>query len=270
MGSRESFPDPVMPMLPSFDPARRRRSRQATLVSVLLHLALVLLVLPRVDLLGPMARTPLPGEPSRGTGGGGGGDGGTRMQYVALPPAAAAAPPAAVVPPVPPPPPPTPSLPVPDPEPVPPVPVAAPVDTTRSPGAGSRDSSGAAAGGLAAGRGPGSGGGSGGGQGTGTGTGTGGGSGAGSGGEGGLARPPEPRQLIIPPEFPRSMRGVRLRVTFWVAADGRVQRVEFDPAVPDRGYARRLEEVLRDYRFRPARDEQGRDVPGTTTVTLTF
>jgi len=66
------------------------------------------------------------------------------------------------------------------------------------------------------------------------------------------------------------MRGVRLSVTFWVAADGRVQRVEFDPEVPDRGYGRKLEEVLRDYRFRPARDEQGRPVPGTTKVTLTF
>jgi len=66
------------------------------------------------------------------------------------------------------------------------------------------------------------------------------------------------------------MRGMRIAVTFWVAVDGRVQRVEFDPAVPDRGYARRLAEVMRDYRFRPARDESGRAVPGTTTVTLTF
>jgi hypothetical protein len=66
------------------------------------------------------------------------------------------------------------------------------------------------------------------------------------------------------------MRGARITVTFWVAVDGRVQRVEFEPAVPDRGYGRRLEEVLLDYRFRPARDEQGRAVPGTTKVTLTF
>lgn len=257
-----------MTMLPSSDPARQRRSRQATIVSVLLHLTLVLLVLPRLDVLGPMVRTPLPGEVTIGTGGGGGGDGGTRMQYVALPPAAAAAP--AVVPTAPVPPPPPPLLPTPEPEPIAPVVAAAPVDTTRPAAAGSRDSSGTASGGAAAGIGPGSGGGSGGGQGTGRGTGTGGGAGPGSGGEGGLARPPEPRQLIIPPEFPRSMRGVRLSVTFWVAADGRVQRVAFDPEVPDRGYGRRLEEVLRDYRFRPARDEQGRAVPGTTKVTLTF
>lgn len=82
--------------------------------------------------------------------------------------------------------------------------------------------------------------------------------------------PPEPRQLIIPPEFPRSMRGLEIAVIFEVTDDGRVLRVAFDPAVPDRGYARRLEAVMRDYRFRPARDETGRPVPGTARVVLTF
>lgn len=254
-----------MTTLPSSDPARQRRSRQATVVSVILHLTLVLLILPRLELLGPMAETPLPGELTLGTGGGGGGSGGTRMDYVALPPAAPAATTAVPVQP------PPPVLSLPEPEPLPVVAaVQASVDTLRPAAAGTPDSTGASSGGAAAGSGAGSGGGSGGGQGTGRGTGTGGGTGAGTGGEGGLARPPEPRQLIIPPEFPRSMRGVRLSVTFWVAADGRVQRVEFDPEVPDRGYGRRLEAVLRDYRFRPARDEQGRAVPGTTKVTLTF
>jgi outer membrane biosynthesis protein TonB len=239
-------------------------------VSVLFHLLVVLILMPRIDLLGPMAETPLPGLLSPGSGGGGGGDGGTRMQYVALPPAAT--PPATPIEPavVPPPPPPVPE---PTPEPLPPVPESPPVpppDTLRPPAAGARADSGAASGGRAAGIGPGSGGGTGGGQGTSTGTGVGGGRGPGTGGEGGLARPPEPRQLIIPPEFPRSMRGARIEVTFWVAADGRVQRVEFEPEVPDRGYGQRLEEVLKDYRFRPARDAAGLSVPGTTKVTLTF
>lgn len=76
--------------------------------------------------------------------------------------------------------------------------------------------------------------------------------------------------MIIPPEFPPSMRGVRIAVTFDVAVDGRVRQVAFDPAVPDRGYARRLEAVMRDYRFRPARDAEGRNVAGVARVVLSF
>jgi len=255
-------------MFPSADPALRRRSRLALIVSVLLHLVTILILLPRLDTLGPMAETPVQGPVSSGRGGGGGGQGGTEMRYIAMAPVAAATT-ATPQPVVPPPPPPVPEIePLPPPAP-PPAPVASAVDTTRPVAAGS-DTAGRTGGGAAAGTGPGSGGGSGGGQGTGRGTGVGGGSGPGTGGEGGTARPPEPRQLIIPPEFPRSLRGMRIAVTFWVAADGRVQRVEFDPEVPDRGYARRLEEVMRDYRFRPARDENGRAVAGTTKVTLTF
>jgi TonB family protein len=76
--------------------------------------------------------------------------------------------------------------------------------------------------------------------------------------------------MIIPPEFPPSMRGLRIAVTFDVSADGRVRQVEFDPSVPDRGYARRLEAVMRDYRFRPARNAEGREVAGVARVVLSF
>lgn len=205
-----------------------------------------------------VAGTPFPGPVVRRPGGGGGGDAGMRY-LVALParPAAALAP----VPPAPPTvPPPQPSVvetPVPE-APL-PSPVAVPDSLTAagSPGGGS---------------GPGAGGGSGGGVGSGTGTGTGAGSGPGSGagGRGGEASPPEPRQMIIPPEFPASVRGLEVTVTFEVAADGRVRRVSFDPDVPDRGYARRLEAVMREYRFRPARDVVGQAVAGVARVVLRF
>lgn len=76
--------------------------------------------------------------------------------------------------------------------------------------------------------------------------------------------------MIIPPEFPPSMRGVRIAVIFDVSADGRVRQVVFEPTVPDRGYARRLEAVMRDYRFRPARDAEGRSVAGVARVVLSF
>lgn len=66
------------------------------------------------------------------------------------------------------------------------------------------------------------------------------------------------------------MRGLRIAVTFDVSADGRVRQVSFEPAVPDRGYARRLEAVMRDYRFRPAKDAEGHDVAGVARVVLSF
>jgi hypothetical protein len=126
----------------------------------------------------------------------------------------------------------------------------------------------------------GSSGGSGGGSGGGTGSGTGPGSGPGTGGgggrpgadsTGGMGRDPEPRQLILPPfDYPRAMRGLTIAVTFFVLADGRVDQVAFAPEIPDHGYAKKLEDVMRAYRFRPARSAAGLPVPGRTTVSVSF
>jgi outer membrane biosynthesis protein TonB len=127
---------------------------------------------------------------------------------------------------------------------------------------------------------PGSGGGTGGGRGPGAGPGTGPGSGAGTGGSGAPApidstrivgRPPEPRQLVLPPfDYPRAMRGRTIAVTFFVLVDGRVDRVVFSEEIPDRGYARKLEDTMRSYRFRPARSPAGDPVAGVTTVSISF
>jgi hypothetical protein len=124
---------------------------------------------------------------------------------------------------------------------------------------------------------PGTGGGAGGGAGTGTGPGSGPGSGAGTGvvagsdSARGRARPPESTRLILPPfDYPGTMRGLTIDVNFFVLADGRVERVVFIPEVPDRGYARKLEEAMRAYRFRPARDASGQAIPGIAIVKLSF
>jgi TonB family protein len=83
--------------------------------------------------------------------------------------------------------------------------------------------------------------------------------------------PPEPRQLILPPlDYPRAMRGRTVAVTFWVKVDGRVERVELDQPIDDRGFQKKFLEVMRHYRFRPARGPDGLVVPGVTTVTVTF
>ncbi|MFZ5623928.1 MAG: TonB family protein, partial [Gemmatimonadota bacterium] len=111
----------------------------------------------------------------------------------------------------------------------------------------------------------------GGGTGGGTGPGTGTGRGLGTGTGGGRAMPPEPRQLILPPlEVPKELRGRSVFVTFHVDADGRVTAVDVNPPISNGGFARRFDEVMRNYRFRPARSAEGVAVPGTTVVTVIF
>ena len=66
------------------------------------------------------------------------------------------------------------------------------------------------------------------------------------------------------------MRGLTIQVTFFVLADGRVDRVLFSEDLPDRGYAKKLEATLCAYFFRPARSPAGLSVPGHTTINITF
>jgi hypothetical protein len=66
------------------------------------------------------------------------------------------------------------------------------------------------------------------------------------------------------------MRGQTVDVNFFVLADGRVERVIFIPEIADRSYARKLEEAMRAYRFRPARDAAGHAIAGIAIVRLTF
>jgi protein TonB len=206
------------------------------------------------------------GDFRRLPGGGGGGSGGQRADYISLP--AYTAPPEAM-PPV--------SVPrvlpqsvvsTPAPEPVPVAKVdtpsvkPAPVDVADSGASGG-------AGGAGPGAGGGAGGGTGGGVGPGTGQGTG--PGTGGGGEGGRGRGPLPKQMILPPEdSPKDIRGKDFRVTFWVGSDGKVLRVDVDPEIRDRGYARKFLEAMQKYQFRPARSPDGTAVPDTTTIILSL
>ncbi|MGQ0702146.1 MAG: hypothetical protein ACT4PM_03315 [Gemmatimonadales bacterium] len=136
------------------------------------------------------------------------------------------------------------------------------------------DSSATAAANASAGSGTGTGGGSG--SGTGPGTGSGAGPGTGTAGTPadsarGRARPPEPTRLILPPfDYPRTLRGQSIDVNFFVLADGRVERVVFIPDIPDRAYARKLEDAMRAYRFRPARNAEGQVIPGVAVVRVSF
>ena len=89
--------------------------------------------------------------------------------------------------------------------------------------------------------------------------------GTGGGGAGGAIRPPELRDLAFPFDTPpKELRGASLAVTFWVRVDGRVERYEVEPAIADRDYARKFDEVIRAFRFTPARAPDGTTVAGTT------
>jgi hypothetical protein len=105
------------------------------------------------------------------------------------------------------------------------------------------------------------------GQGGGTGTSASG----GPGGPGGKVRPPEPRDMAFPFDTPpKELRGVSLNVTFWVQVDGKVERYTVEPEIKDREYAKKFDEVMRAFRFTPARAPDGTRVPGTTRISFTL
>jgi hypothetical protein len=86
-----------------------------------------------------------------------------------------------------------------------------------------------------------------------------------------VIRPPELRDLAFPFETPpKELRGASLDVTFWVRVDGRVERYEVQPVITDRDYARKFDEVIRAFRFTPARAPDGTRIAGTTRVTFTL
>lgn len=210
------------------------------------------------------SRTLAPGDPAlRGGGISGGGGGLNRVAYITLPsiPKPEAPPAPRVSPPVPPPQ----LVEPPAAQPEQPKTVASqPVDTVAATAVTPKEQ----AGGV--GRGTGGQGGNGD-VGQGPVGGTGGGTGDGRGGAGGKIRPPEPRDMAFPfDDPPKELRGVSLNVTFWVQVDGRVERYLVEPAIKDRDYARKFDEVMRAFRFTPARAPDGTRVPGTTRISFTL
>ena len=88
-------------------------------------------------------------------------------------------------------------------------------------------------------------------------------------GEGGTLRPPEARELPLPYDTPpKELRGASLKVTFWVRVDGRVERYQVEPEIKDRDYARKFDEVMRAFRFTPARAPDGSSVAGIATISF--
>lgn len=243
--------------LPALALPRGREDRRAGVaLSVLFHVLLVvLLVIPFAVHNAIVDREQGAGGlgPAGGGGGGHGGTGGRvremteRLQFVRVapvPPPEPKVPETVVVPP-----------PVPPPEPVKvePTPVVevAPVSipdvaaTTGTGGGSGRDGT------------NGSGPGSGGGVGSGIGTGRGSGVGPGTGGGTQENRPPSPTEVFIPPlPVPDRVRRFHLIAEYDIDVTGKILGFDFT-RTRDRDYNKRLEEVLKSFRFRPGTRPDG-------------
>jgi hypothetical protein len=240
-------------------PATRRRYSGLAASLVLHGVLLGLLVMQGERLLSrsfTLGNTPLTGSNS------GDGGGGNRVAYITLPsiPKPASPPAVRVTAPVPPPK----SVQTPVPLPVPAEPALPEPADTSPPAAASGQAPEAADTGAGAVAGAGAGGAPGAGV-----VGTGGAGGIGGRGGGGTLRPPEPRELPLPYDTPpKELRGASLRVTFWVRVDGRVERYEVEPEIKDRDYARKFDEVMRAFRFTPARAPDGTSVAGVARISF--
>jgi protein TonB len=248
-------------------PVKAEGRRTSSVVSVLIHLLIILLIaMPVASHTGDVKEVPQGAGGAGPAGGGGGGHNGNggvqeRVHYVAVAPAPTPTP-AAVVPPVIPPPqakpvvpPPAVVPPTPAPEPIKPdikVAEAKPAELT-APTAGTGGGSGHDG---SSGNGPGSGGGVGSGVGTGRGSGT----GPGTGGGVQANYPPSTTELFLPPlPYPDKVRGFHLVAEFDVDSTGKVLNYTFTPT-RDGGYNRRLDEVLKNTKFRPGTTPDGRPI----------
>lgn len=252
--------------IPTGLPKPRENWRVGTFASLLLHLGVVLLILTpfaATDDIRRMAQGAGGPGPAGGGGGGNRGSGGVpeRVRFVRV-----AAPP--------PQPPANTETPLPVPTPVvvePPKPVIQQLPELRAPasipmasvatigtgGTGSDNTGG---------QGPGSGGG----VGSGIGIGRGSGMGPGTGGGNQENYPPEAIELALPPmPVPKGLQGDSVIVEFDVDATGRVMSLTFTDT-GDRGYNRKLEDVLRTIKFRPGTTRDGRPIRMKTQIAYQF
>ena len=238
-----------------------KRDRRGLVVSLILHgmLAAAMLIggLSHFD-----DRRRVAGDGTFGLAGGGGGGGSPSVAYIALPAAAPAAPAAepvrTVVPPAEQPDEVEDAAIIPPPEDV----------AVGTPATGDTVSTGAGSG-TGSGTGAGSQGGTGGGTGGGEGAGTGLGAGPGTGGDSTDILPPQLRNWVPPTERPpKELRGLTVKVTFWITADGRVERFTTEPEIRDRDYLEKFTEIVMKTRFRPARTRVG--VPVAVIYSMDF
>jgi hypothetical protein len=261
-------------------PVQREDRRGWGLFSALLHALIIALLMAPVALhTGDVIERPQGAGGPGPAGGGGGGKRGTggileRVKFVAVVPPQpepvvkqVVTPPPVVVPPTPKPVVPPPEV-VKQPDPIPEVKPAemkaeAPKTEATAPTPGTGGGSGRDG---SAGNGPGSGGG----VGSGIGTGRGSGIGPGTGGGSQVNYPPTPTELFIPPlPMPDRVRGFHLIAEYDVDETGKVVDFKFTPT-RDGGYNRRLEEVLKSFKFRPGTKPDGTPIRMKAQIVYDF
>jgi protein TonB len=229
-------------------PKGRDDWRMGSVVSAVVHLAIIALLLTPLGMLADISEIEQGAGGPGPAGGGGGGNRGTGrfraevLKFVRVAPAMPTPTPAVTPPPKPPPPEVVPPTPLPqiavlkEPEPTMTVGIGGGTGTDQTTGTGP---------------------GSGGGVGTGIGTGRGSATGPGTGGGTQANYPPTAIEMFIPPlPTPPSVKGFRLVAEFDVDESGKVLAMTFTET-KDRGYNRRIAEVLRGYRFRPGTRPDG-------------
>lgn len=222
------------------------------MVSALVHLGLLLLLLVPLSYGGLVVPIDQ-GAGGPGPAGGGGGRSGGRMEVIQYVRVVPAPPPAPVKPTIQFTPPPLQPVPPPQLE---PIKAVVPIVAVGSSSGSAPDPAG------------GSGPGSGGGVGSGIGTGRGSAIGPGTGGGNQPNFPPTPTELFIPPlPVPASVRGFHVIAEFDVDEKGRVLSMTFTET-NDRGYNRRLAEVLKSFRFRPGTRPDGTPIRMKAQVTI--
>ena len=75
--------------------------------------------------------------------------------------------------------------------------------------------------------------------------------------------------MVLPPtDVPKDLRGQDFAVTFWVDTAGKVLKVEIEPEIRDKDFAKRFLERMQQYHFRPARAPDGSVIPAKATLTV--
>jgi periplasmic protein TonB len=233
-------------------PKGRDDWRLGSVISALVHLGIIVLLVTPFAMMDEVIERP---QGAGGPGAAGGGGGGTRgtgslraelLRFVRVAPPPPAPVPAAITIEQPKPPPPEPVVPTPQAQPEPPKDAAVATMPAGTGGGTGNDNT--------TGTGPGSGGG----VGTGVGTGRGSGIGPGTGGGNQANYPPTPIEIFIPPlPVPGSVKGHHLIAEFDVDETGKVLGLNFNET-KDRGYNRRLTEVLRGFRFKAGTTPDGK------------
>ena len=80
------------------------------------------------------------------------------------------------------------------------------------------------------------------------------------------------KQMVMPPleGYPKELRNKSFEITFFIAASGVVSDLKVVPAITNKDFAKKFDQIMRAYTFRPGQDSLGNKVAGVFVYTVTF